>query len=245
MKPPPAQPGWEDRFHTTTFDWPSIWKLRPLYVSPRDSITWLKLKHRNLYVANRDQQSNNQKCLACDNGANEWEWESMRHLAECHSIRLSLWIPLLELMEKTGITIPQDEDDITLFLIFGMLNEKEICCREAAAVIALGWRVLYAEIIRCRADELWEDLDLDKALKRAHAMLESRLKAHGERWKRWFMRTRHTAKASIVPPKQRDKKLIQISPIAEYNIHDAVLKANERTQGPAIRRRHRRMHRQP
>ena len=38
----------------TTVPWGEIWRITSLYCTPRDQITWLKLVHRNLYVANRD-----------------------------------------------------------------------------------------------------------------------------------------------------------------------------------------------
>ena len=88
----------------------------------------------------------NQKCLACDDGEDTWEWESMVHLAECEVIRNKLWLPLIELMSNTKLTIPEDENDLTLFILLGIIDDK-VCDREAAAILALAWRSLYAEII--------------------------------------------------------------------------------------------------
>ena len=87
--------------------------------------------------------------------------------------------PLTELAEKMGLDVPQDEEDLTLFYLFGLLptgewREYKTCDSEMAAILALGWRCLYAEIIRCRVDQKWDDLDLQSALKRTIAMLVSR-----------------------------------------------------------------------
>ena len=54
MKAPAAQEGWECRFPFKKFVWEQVWKLKAMYTSPRDVNTWLKLKHRNLYVAKSD-----------------------------------------------------------------------------------------------------------------------------------------------------------------------------------------------
>ena len=72
----------------------------------------IKLRHRNLYVANKDVKSNNKKCLACDDGE-KWNYESMKHLAECEAIRIEFWMPLLEVMDKMEIQVPREEENST------------------------------------------------------------------------------------------------------------------------------------
>ena len=86
MKPPSSEEGWRQRLPGRTLPFPAIWKLKPMYVSPRDTLTWMKLKHRNLYVANRDRTIANNTCLCC--GAHP---ESMGHLATCTVIERDHW----------------------------------------------------------------------------------------------------------------------------------------------------------
>ena len=43
MKPPPAEEGWSSRLQGITLPFPAIWKLKPMYVTPRDMLPWLKL----------------------------------------------------------------------------------------------------------------------------------------------------------------------------------------------------------
>ena len=225
MKAPPAQEGWEIRFamyqSMHPFPWSKIWKLQPKYVSARDKITWLKLKHRNLFTANQDRHCMNQKCLACDD-----EYESQLHLAECEDIRRDFWAPILEVVDEAGLMLPQDEDDLPLFLIFGLISTTQVCSTETAGAVALGWRCIYAEIQRCRGDA-GATLNLRNAAIRALSMLQSRITAFGERWRRWFLRTHHTSRAQLVAPRHRKFKLIKVSQFAEYEVNPVISRKRE------------------
>ena len=66
-----------------------------MYASKRDQLTWFKLRHRNLYVVNKDKNVVDQSCLGC-----RTEEESMLHLALCSHIGSHFWDILLDLMEK-------------------------------------------------------------------------------------------------------------------------------------------------
>ena len=230
MKTPPAQEMWECKFPQANLPWKLIWKLKPKYVSPRDQMTWFKVKHRNLYVAKHDNKSMAQKCLACDD-----EFESIIHLAECEVIREKLFTPLTELAEKMELDIPQDEEDLTLFYLFGLLptgewSEYKTCDNEMAAILALGWRCLYAEIIQCRVDQKWDDLDLQSALKRTISMLVSRTIAYGEKWKRWRRRTKNTTRAKLVAKRHQKYKMIKVDAEANYAVNQELLNANANQQ---------------
>ena len=49
MKTPPAEAVWKTR--AGNLPWPIIWRIRAEYVSPRDKITWMQVRHRTLWVA--------------------------------------------------------------------------------------------------------------------------------------------------------------------------------------------------
>ena len=102
MKPPPAEKAWTEaaRFHGLTLRFDLYWKLKPKYASKRDQLTWFKLKHRNLYVANRDDTIQDQRCLAC-----LLDPESMIHLAQCSSIYNGFWLILINLMKAVNIRV--------------------------------------------------------------------------------------------------------------------------------------------
>jgi hypothetical protein len=221
MKEPPAQEGWKLRLAGIIIPWALVWKLKPMYVSPRDILTWLKLKHRNLYVANKDQKCDNKHCLACDD-----ELESMLHLAECNEIRENYFVPLIEILIECELEVPDDEDDLTTYLLFGRLSDTKVCDRESAAVLALAWRCLYAEIIGCRADE--KEFDINRPLKRCLAMIHSRVTAYGEKWKKWFNRIRHTTKAQLVAKRHQRYKLIKVEQNADYELNKAIAAALEK-----------------
>ena len=80
MKPPACQEAWEDPTRLgPNLPFQKIWKIKSFFTTPRDEVTWLKLMHRNLWVANRDKAVTDPKCGAT--GCNEVE--SMIHLAVC------------------------------------------------------------------------------------------------------------------------------------------------------------------
>ena len=225
MKTPPAQEGWEIRHAMYQalhpIPWSKIWKLQPKYVSARDKLTWLKLKHRNLFTANQDQHCMNQKCLACDD-----EYESQLHLAECEDIRRDFWAPILEVISEVGLALPQSEDELPLFLILGLISPTEVCSVETAGAIALGRRCLYAEIQRCRGDE-GAQLNLRRAAIRTLSMIQSRVTAFGEKWRRWYLRIHHTSKAQLVAPRHRKFKLLAVSQFAEYTVNEKIAHKRE------------------
>ena len=64
MKPPPAEVQWKRRL-AFTIQFNYVWRAKPMYVSPRDTLTWFKLKHRNLYVASMDPPLVDKRCKCC------------------------------------------------------------------------------------------------------------------------------------------------------------------------------------
>ena len=229
MKPPPAQENWEVklqriliRFKKNELPWSKIWRLSPMYVTPRDTLTWIKVKHRNLYVAKHDNSVENQKCLACDD-----ELEGMLHLVECEKIREDYWFHIISLMSDLGLNPPSEQDELELFLLFGMKGEDKVYDRETAGMIALAWRCLYAEIVKSRIED--KELELTKhALTRFAKMLKSRVTAYGVRWRRWYMRTSRTTRFKLVPKRHQKYKLIAVNKNAEYKVSEEIEKFLER-----------------
>ena len=93
--------------------WTSVWKIRSFYASPRDQFTWLKVMHRNLYVAGTRTDIPDTSCRACD------VKENILHLAECPIIRDEFWNPIIELMGDMGMPAPVD-DERTAFILLGI-----------------------------------------------------------------------------------------------------------------------------
>ena len=102
MKPPASQAAWEDATRLASAQpWNKIWKIKSFFTTPRDEVTWLKLMHRNLWVANRDPAYDS-KCRApgCTHD------ESMMHLAVCPIITREYWDKVRNLLVQLGLPAP-------------------------------------------------------------------------------------------------------------------------------------------
>ena len=156
-----------------------------------------KIRHRTLYTANKDRNCPNTKCLACRTSE-----ESIKHLAECSEIRYEFWWDILNLMRILKLNYSRTP----VFLLLGITEDNKIVCKEGAAIIAIGWRCLYAEITRARIEGT--EIKINQALRRTFAMLISRVKAYGEKWKLWYNKQRLQTHARIIAEKYRQLTLI-------------------------------------
>ena len=66
------------------------------YATPRDQVTWLKLMHRNLYLAPHKDDPNDTTCPVC--GAHQ----NQLHLTTCFRIRQDFWDPIIKIMRDMG-----------------------------------------------------------------------------------------------------------------------------------------------
>ena len=207
MLPPPAEGEWQSRLMFRK-GFVKVWKTSPMYVSPRDALTWFKLKHRNLYVRDRDPTLVDKSCRCC-----KLVEESMMHLAACRDINDEFWDGVFRLMAKVNIDYNRDEK----FLILGLLDEDKITCREGLGILALSWRCLYAEITKAGIEDT--EVQLHRPLKRMVAMLIGRVTAYGERWRRWYLSIQHTTKPKKVAEKYQNFKLITSTAEAVYTVN--------------------------
>ena len=213
FKPPPSQEQWELRI-PVSISWNKVWKVSPTFATPRDQQTFLKLQHRNLFVANRDQNSSDPNCLACRSTP-----ESMFHLAECVDIYEGFWKSLIDFLVMTGMRRPEH---IAAFLVLGRISHNEYIDPHRASVLHIAWRCLYASIVSSRLDS--EPFDLSKAQKRSFAILHSRVDAYGEKWKLWVRRNWRTSNKHIIPEKHRNKVFITFDPHGNYTIEPLILR---------------------
>ena len=92
--------------------WKKIWRsVSTFFTTHRDELTWLKLRHRALMVANKGQ--GDRRCLLCN------EEESMLHLGRCPVIRRDFWTYFVDLIGEMGLEKPQDLDK---FLMTGAMD---------------------------------------------------------------------------------------------------------------------------
>ena len=216
MKPPPAEKGWLIRFPGIPIKIKDTWRIKFKYATGRDIMTWLKIRHRTLYTANKDRNCLNTKCLACQAAE-----ESIKHLAECSEIRSEFWWDILNLMRLLKLNYSRTP----VFLLLGLTEDNKIVCKEGAAILAIGWRCLYAEITRARIEGT--EIKLNQALRRTFAILISRVKAYGEKWKLWYNKQRRQTHARIIADKYRQLTLITQDEEGSYSIADKLIKAYE------------------
>ena len=86
--------------------------------SPRDSLSRLKLKHRNLYIANEE-------CPACG------EKMSQLHLVDCDIIRQEYWWKWRKLMNEIGCKWPEMDSrhQENAFLILGTMKKDKVASK--------------------------------------------------------------------------------------------------------------------
>ena len=145
---------WSDKLQTD-IPWKKIFKSRAIFATSRDSFTFLKLRHRTLYVAKHGV--GNKSCRCCN------ATESMTHLAECAVIRNDFWNPIFDLLEKIGAPGP-DHSNRTPFLLVGRMDKEEAASYAQLSVLVIAWRCLYAERTHSRIEDTL--CNLKKALKR-------------------------------------------------------------------------------
>jgi hypothetical protein len=211
FKPPVCEKAWETRLGIT-LPWPKIWRMKSFFATPRDMIVGLKVQHRNLYVGKRDPVRPN--CRACDDPN-----ENILHLAQCPIIRLEFWDEVIVLLIKLGMPRPQHVD---AFIVTGTLDQNKAISRLHSGVWFLAWRCLYAAMVTSRVEDT--TLDLEKAFKRLVAMIISRLRAYGYRWRTWVGSSWFRHQPNVIGRKNLDKKLISFTPDGEYTINEAILK---------------------
>ena len=146
--------------------------------------------------------------------------ESMLHLAElCGIIKVEFWDRLAGLLDKLGIprgTGPR-------FWITGERSDGKYIDVEGAGILFLAWRCLYAEAVRARTNS--EHLKLKHAYARVVLMSISRLKAQGQKWYRWYSRTRGISEHKVkeFPKRYRKRRLMTTTATADYEISDVLL----------------------
>ena len=98
---------------------------------------------------------------------------------------------------------------------------------ETAGIIFLAWRCLYAAVTKARVND--KPLNMEAAYARLILLIISRLKAQGQKWYRWYSRTRgiSSKKVKAFPKRYRKRKLIQTTADASYTINAALFKEYE------------------
>ena len=220
MKPPASELTWFERL-PIKIPWAKIWCIKSWYTSPRDCITWLKVMHRNLFLAGNLVDEDN-SCRACISK------ENILHLVQCKHIRKQFWDPLTAVMTDLGYDVPAAPVERDAFWLLGRLTYKTVVGPAQAGMIFLAWRCLYAAIVHSRVDNV--KIDLPRAHNRTMQMTITRLRAYGEKWSLWTRINTHTGNKSVFPEKHRLRTVIKMEEDSSYHIAPRILNEYTRTK---------------
>ena len=233
MQPPPAQAAWEAPQRLPMhIPWPKVWRIKSFYASPRDQITWLKVMHRNLYLAGSSQEED-KSCRVCP------AKENIIHLVRCPTICAQFWDEIAQVMTSMGMVVPAPGLDREAFWLLGCLGGGRVVGPAQAGIIFIAWRCLYAEIVHSRVEGT--PARMTRAHNRVWQMTITRLRAEGERWKRWHRINVGSGCKSYYPEQLREKKVMTfLNHKAEYKIHPRIMQAYHTTlrADPELSRRY-------
>ena len=190
-------------------NWPALWKTTDFFASPRDGITFEKVRHRNLCTPS-NVAGENPRCIACGQLK-----ENIVHYAECECITDQVWEPLLDLMHR--MNLPVMEHQVT-FLLTGARSAEKACSPAQLGMLKIMWRCVYAEMVAARIDKTRPNLRW--AYRRGVRMIVSRLRAYGVKWRTWARKNERTTRKSVIPEKHRDKEILEQTEVGDYKIHD-------------------------
>ena len=173
----------------------------------RHELTWLKLTHRALAVANRFEPG--VSCLACNTAP-----ESMLHLCECGHLHTQYWDFYFNLIHHMGFNVPQNK---VAFLATRRYTSDAVAPEEVIGIFSIAWRCLYAEITKTRLEN--HTFSLKDAKRRAICLIHSRLTAYGKLCKDFCSERRYTGRKFLLPKKLSKRTLIQVNQHGEYEIH--------------------------
>jgi hypothetical protein len=129
MKPPLAETTWAGRLGRTNFA--KVWGIRADYVSPRDQVTWLKIQHRNLWVA----ASGGFQGTTCGVRGCRAE-ENQEHLVSCPGIQKDFWVSVAILMSHLNMDVGNSNRKSKWLL--GITDDGRQVSREEAAIVFRG-----------------------------------------------------------------------------------------------------------
>ena len=220
FKPPPAELAWTKKLcppgGSISLPFPKLWKMHSPFLTPRDQVTFFRVRHRNLFVAKLLNDPDRRSCRFCP------QEENIQHLAECPFIYNNFWLHILNLMNEFET---EDPDDPTSFILLGRINNEQPANIIQTTILNLAWRCLYATIVGSRVDG--KSANLDNTLARFASMLHSRVDAYGLKWRNWSQKNRWSGNLHIIPSKHRDKGLISQEWDGQYSLSPKITKFHE------------------
>ena len=205
IKKSAAPEKWKDRIGPVMIR--KAWRKKISYVTPRDKITLMKIQRRNLWVAKNGGMEDT-KCRAPGCGAEE----SQAHLMQCPVIKDKFWEKIREGIVRLG----GEAENKETFWLTGEVGGK-LTGADTMAIIAWAWRALYAATVQAHVEQ--KNPKYEEAVFNTWRFAIGRVKAHGYRWRRWYVRQRQWMKPKRFPIRHRENMLISLSGEAVYTIH--------------------------
>ena len=190
-----------------------------MYATPRDQVVWLKVQHRTLWTAHVGGMGYTHCSMTgCAHAENQ------QHLASCPHIVEGFWKPVSILMQRLGLQCELRPK----FWITGLIGGKKLD-KESAAMVFWAWRALYAQTINAHLNN--KHMNLDQAYAYMIALATSRVRAHGRRWRVWYLKQRfiHPQRSKIVAQQYRNYKLFTCDHFADYTVNATLLAERSRT----------------
>jgi hypothetical protein len=118
-------------------------------------------------------------------------------------------------MQRLGLK----SENSTKFRITGIRADGKIVDKESAALIFWAWRALYAETVRAHLEN--KPMRLDRAYAYTIELAHARVRAHGFRWRQWYLRQRYipSARSKVIPERHRSYKLLKTDPYGTYQVN--------------------------
>jgi hypothetical protein len=216
---PPNTTVWRGKIGASP--WNRTHKIRAKYVTPRDKITWMKIWHRNLWTAHVGGMGSTQ---CATHGCHRPE--NQEHLVTCNNIREGFWKPIQAAMIAMNLKCTRDSPK---FWLTGILQSGKAVDTESAAFMFWAWRALYAESVSAHLAN--RNMNLKHAYGYTIALAHARIRAHGYRWRTWYVRQRYIARSrtKAIPQKHQKYKLFRCNAEGEYEVHTFLRQERART----------------
>ena len=106
--------------------------------------------------------------------------------------------------------------------------------KEELGVLQMAWRNLYAQSVKTKLEE--GEMDLPLAVYKTWRLVLSRVQAHGNLWRRWFLKQTGHIRPKIFPLQHRKHKLIELDQEANYKVNPKLGKIVEEARNKIVLR---------
>ena len=142
------------------------------------------------------------------------------------NIREGFWRPIQEIMTALGLQCTHNSPQ---FWLTGVLQSGKAVDTESAAFIFWAWRALYVESVSAHLAN--RNMNLKHAYGYTIALAHARVRAHGYRWRTWYLRQRYITRSGtkVILQAHRKYKLLRYNAQGEHEVHARLDQERART----------------